>query len=79
MQLKNLQKTLMLFFDCIQLAQRDITSMLNDSEWNWLFDYYYTDGRLVHPDDQDLDDEYGCEPNEIEVDPQYGSLNRFPY
>lgn len=53
--------------------------MLNDSEWNWLFDYYYTDGRLVHPDDQDLDDEYGCEPNEIEVDPQYGSLNRFPY
>lgn len=54
--------------------------MPSEDEWNWLFNLENLGERIVHPDDEELDHEWDrIEPNEYETDPQYGSLNRFPY
>ena len=56
--------------------------MTSDNEWNWLFNYYYTEMRVAHPADIEQDtyhDEFQCEPNEYETDPQYGTINRKSY
>lgn len=50
--------------------------MLPEDEFDWLLGYEFVDGNLIHPDDEECD---GCEPNEYETDPQYGSIDRHGY
>lgn len=53
-------------------------TLSSDDEWNWLFSNNTDNGRVVHVDDEELD-LYGNEPNELEFDPQYGSIDRLGY